>query len=190
MFSSCKVRTFKDVASLRLLLRSLHVGSLLQIMILRHLQKAGHQPIVLVGGGTTKIGDPSGKDEARQLLDDAAIQVGAVSWLRGGAAITARSQVRRSVPSAHRCIQRSVRVTWYGTATAACFGVHGLFSHMEHLKRNRHHNYVAQPGSCSERETRAMTFIRELILIAPPASHAEGVSECLVVSRHRLPRTG
>ncbi len=54
---------------------SLHVGSLLQIMILRHLQKAGHQPIVLVGGGTTKIGDPSGKDEARQLLDDAAIQV-------------------------------------------------------------------------------------------------------------------
>ncbi|CAM9282802.1 unnamed protein product [Ectocarpus fasciculatus] len=53
---------------------SLHVGSLLQIMILRHLQKAGHQPIVLVGGGTTKIGDPSGKDEARQLLDDAAIQ--------------------------------------------------------------------------------------------------------------------
>lgn len=45
-------------------------------MILRHLQKAGHQPLVLVGGGTTKIGDPSGKDEARQLLDDAAIQVG------------------------------------------------------------------------------------------------------------------
>lgn len=44
-------------------------------MILRHLQKAGHQPIVLVGGGTTKIGDPSGKDEARQILDEAAIQV-------------------------------------------------------------------------------------------------------------------
>lgn len=56
---------------------SLHVGSLLQIMILRHLQKAGHQPIVLVGGGTTKIGDPSGKDESRQMLDEAAIQVGA-----------------------------------------------------------------------------------------------------------------
>ncbi|CAM9282696.1 unnamed protein product [Laminaria digitata] len=53
---------------------SLHVGSLLQIMILRHLQKAGHQPIVLVGGGTTKIGDPSGKDETRQILDEAAIQ--------------------------------------------------------------------------------------------------------------------
>lgn len=44
-------------------------------MILRHLQKTGHQPIVLVGGGTTKIGDPSGRDESRQLLDDAAIQV-------------------------------------------------------------------------------------------------------------------
>eukprot|EP00904_Undaria_pinnatifida_P005918 jgi/Undpi1/2456/HiC_scaffold_13.g05836.m1 len=53
---------------------SLHVGSLIQIMILRHLQKAGHQPIVLVGGGTTKIGDPSGKDESRQMLDEAAIQ--------------------------------------------------------------------------------------------------------------------
>lgn len=54
---------------------SLHVGSLLQIMILRHLQKAGHKPIVLVGGGTTKVGDPSGKDESRQLLDEASIQV-------------------------------------------------------------------------------------------------------------------
>jgi tyrosyl-tRNA synthetase len=49
---------------------SLHVGSLMQIMILRHLQKAGHKPIVLMGGGTTKIGDPSGKDEARQLLSE------------------------------------------------------------------------------------------------------------------------
>lgn len=44
-------------------------------MILRHLQKAGHKPIVLVGGGTTKVGDPSGKDESRQLLNEAAIQV-------------------------------------------------------------------------------------------------------------------
>jgi tyrosyl-tRNA synthetase len=47
---------------------SLHVGSLVQIMLLRWLQKTGHRPIVLMGGGTTKIGDPSGKDEARQLL--------------------------------------------------------------------------------------------------------------------------
>jgi tyrosyl-tRNA synthetase len=47
---------------------SLHVGSLVQIMLLRHLQRAGHRPIVLMGGGTTKIGDPSGRDETRQLL--------------------------------------------------------------------------------------------------------------------------
>ena len=47
---------------------SLHVGSLIQIMLLRWLQKSGHRPIVLMGGGTTKIGDPSGKDESRQLL--------------------------------------------------------------------------------------------------------------------------
>ncbi len=49
---------------------SLHVGSLIQIMLLRRLQKAGHKPIVLLGGGTTKIGDPTGKDEARKLLTD------------------------------------------------------------------------------------------------------------------------
>jgi tyrosyl-tRNA synthetase len=53
---------------------SLHIGSLIQIMILRYLQKAGHTPLVLLGGGTTKIGDPSGKDEARQLLDNEQIE--------------------------------------------------------------------------------------------------------------------
>jgi tyrosyl-tRNA synthetase len=47
---------------------SLHVGNLFQIMLLRRLQQAGHKPIVLMGGGTTKIGDPSGKDESRKLL--------------------------------------------------------------------------------------------------------------------------
>ncbi|MFT4792777.1 MAG: tyrosyl-tRNA synthetase [Paracoccaceae bacterium] len=47
---------------------SLHIGSLLPIMMLRWLQKTGHKPIALMGGGTTKIGDPSGKDESRQLL--------------------------------------------------------------------------------------------------------------------------
>jgi tyrosyl-tRNA synthetase len=52
---------------------SLHVGSLVQIMLLRHLQRCGHRPIVLMGGGTTKIGDPSGRDETRQLLTDAQI---------------------------------------------------------------------------------------------------------------------
>ena len=49
---------------------SLHVGSLVQIMILRLLQRHGHRPLVLMGGGTTRIGDPSGKDETRQLLSD------------------------------------------------------------------------------------------------------------------------
>jgi tyrosyl-tRNA synthetase len=52
---------------------SLHVGSLVGIMLLRLFQKCGHKPIVLMGGGTTRIGDPSGKDEARQLLDDTQI---------------------------------------------------------------------------------------------------------------------
>src|SRR3982750_2180641 len=47
---------------------SLHVGSLFQIMLLRRLQQTGHKPIVLMGGGTTKVGDPSGKDESRKLL--------------------------------------------------------------------------------------------------------------------------
>ena len=49
---------------------SLHVGSLIQIMLLRHMQRAGHRPIVLMGGGTTRVGDPSGKDKSRQLLSD------------------------------------------------------------------------------------------------------------------------
>ncbi len=49
---------------------SLHVGSLLPVMLLRWLQKTGHKPIVLMGGGTTKIGDPSGKDESRKLLTE------------------------------------------------------------------------------------------------------------------------
>jgi tyrosyl-tRNA synthetase len=52
---------------------SLHVGSLVQIMILRLMQQAGHKPIVLMGGGTTKVGDPTGKDESRKLLTDAEI---------------------------------------------------------------------------------------------------------------------
>ena len=53
---------------------SLHVGSLVQIMMLRRMQQAGHKPIVLMGGGTTKIGDPSGKDESRKLLTHEKIQ--------------------------------------------------------------------------------------------------------------------
>jgi tyrosyl-tRNA synthetase len=61
---------------------SLHVGSLVQIMMLRRLQQAGHRPIVLMGGGTTKVGDPSGKDESRKLLTDADIQANIASIRR------------------------------------------------------------------------------------------------------------
>ena len=53
---------------------SLHVGSLVPIMLLRWWQRTGHKPIVLIGGGTTKVGDPSGKDASRQLLDDERIK--------------------------------------------------------------------------------------------------------------------
>ena len=53
---------------------SLHVGSLMQIMVLRLLQKYGHQPIVLLGGGTTLIGDPSGKDATRKILNEKEIK--------------------------------------------------------------------------------------------------------------------
>ena len=52
---------------------SLHVGNLVSIMLLRKLQQTGHRPIVLIGGGTTKVGDPSGKDETRKLLTDSEI---------------------------------------------------------------------------------------------------------------------
>src|SRR5215472_6284787 len=52
---------------------SLHVGSLVQIMLLYWLQQTGHRPIALMGGGTTRVGDPSGKDESRRLLTDETI---------------------------------------------------------------------------------------------------------------------
>jgi tyrosyl-tRNA synthetase len=58
---------------------SLHIGSLVQIMMLRRLQQAGHRPIVLMGGGTTKVGDPSGRDETRQLLTEAQIKANIAS---------------------------------------------------------------------------------------------------------------
>jgi tyrosyl-tRNA synthetase len=58
---------------------SLHIGNLVQIMLLRRLQRAGHRPIVLMGGGTTKIGDPSGRDETRQLLTDEQINANIAS---------------------------------------------------------------------------------------------------------------
>src|SRR3546814_10903604 len=58
---------------------SLHVGSLVQIMLLRRLQQAGHKPVVLMGGGTTRIGDPTGRDESRRMLDDATIEANIAS---------------------------------------------------------------------------------------------------------------
>lgn len=53
---------------------SLHIGSLVQIMMLRRLQQTGHKPIVLMGGGTTRIGDPTGRDESRKMLSDETIE--------------------------------------------------------------------------------------------------------------------
>ena len=61
---------------------SLHVGNLMVIMLLRRLQQAGHKPIVVMGGGTTKVGDPSGKDEVRKLLDDDGINANIASIKR------------------------------------------------------------------------------------------------------------
>src|SRR5215472_16790913 len=53
--------------------KSLHIGSLVPILLLVHLQKAGHKPIALVGGATGMVGDPSGKSEERNLLDEATL---------------------------------------------------------------------------------------------------------------------
>ncbi|HMH88563.1 MAG TPA: tyrosine--tRNA ligase [Steroidobacteraceae bacterium] len=58
---------------------SLHIGSLVQIMMLRRMQQSGHRPIVLMGGGTTKVGDPSGRDETRQLLTEQQINANITS---------------------------------------------------------------------------------------------------------------
>lgn len=58
---------------------SLHVGNLVSIMLLRRLQQAGHKPVVVMGGGTTRIGDPTGKDEVRKMLTDAAIEANIAS---------------------------------------------------------------------------------------------------------------
>ena len=71
--AKCKAGTIAAYIGFDCTADSLHVGSLVQIMLLRWLQKTGHRPIVLMGGGTTKIGDPSGKDESRQLLTEAQI---------------------------------------------------------------------------------------------------------------------
>ena len=62
---------------------SMHIGNLVQLMTLRRLQQAGHRPILLMGGGTTKLGDPSGKDDARKLLSDTEIEANKKSMLAG-----------------------------------------------------------------------------------------------------------
>ena len=64
----CQKKTITAYIGFDCTVESLHVGSLLQIMILRFLQKHGHKPIILLGGGTTLIGDPSGKDTTRKIL--------------------------------------------------------------------------------------------------------------------------
>ncbi len=61
---------------------SLHIGHLVSIMMLRLLQRTGHKPIALVGGGTTKVGDPTGKDESRRLLSDADIEANKIGIKR------------------------------------------------------------------------------------------------------------
>ena len=62
---------------------SMHIGNLVQLMTLRRLQQAGHRPILLMGGGTTKLGDPSGKDEVRKLLSNEQIEANKNSMVAG-----------------------------------------------------------------------------------------------------------
>ena len=70
----CEKKTISGYIGFDCTASSLHVGSLLQIMILKLMQKHGHQPIILLGGGTTLIGDPSGKDTTRKILDQKVIK--------------------------------------------------------------------------------------------------------------------
>jgi hypothetical protein len=77
---------------------SLHVGSMVQIMLLRRLQQTGHKPIALMGGGTTKIGDPSGRDESRKLLTEEDINRNLTASSRPSPAISP-SAAARPTPS-------------------------------------------------------------------------------------------
>src|ERR1700730_7885712 len=63
--------------------KSMHIGNLVQLMTLRRLQQAGHRPILLMGGGTTKAGDPSGKDEVRKILTNEQIEENKNSMVGG-----------------------------------------------------------------------------------------------------------
>ena len=106
---------------------SLHVGNLLGIMMLRKLQQAGHRPIVLIGGGTTKVGDPSGKDEARKLLTDAEIaaNIGGIESVFGkfvsfGKATTMRSSSTTPTGSTNSTTSISCATMAGISASTAC----------------------------------------------------------------------
>ena len=106
---------------------SLHVGNLLGIMMLRKLQQAGHRPIVLIGGGTTKVGDPSGKDEARKLLTDAEIaaNIAGIESVFGkfvsfGKATTTRSSSTTPIGSTSSTTSISCATTAAISASTAC----------------------------------------------------------------------
>jgi tyrosyl-tRNA synthetase len=75
---------------------SLHVGSMLPIMMLHWLQQTGNKPITLMGGGTTKVGDPSGKDESRKLLSEADI---APTWMASSRCFQSSSVSARARPT-------------------------------------------------------------------------------------------
>ena len=113
---------------------SLHVGSLLQIMILRHLQRCGHKPVVLVGGGTTKIGDPSGRDTTRQMLTDEQIDANIAGISKVAAAASRRAALMRGRPRPERVDACRTRArTWLARLVAR-----------EHFARRRAHP-VARP---------------------------------------------
>ncbi len=106
---------------------SLHVGNLLGIMMLRKLQQTGHRPIVLIGGGTTKVGDPSGKDEARKLLSDAEIaaNVAGIQSVFGkfvsfGSGRPMRSSSTTPIGSTSSTTSTSCAITGAISASTAC----------------------------------------------------------------------
>ena len=93
---------------------SLHVGSLVQIMALRLLQKHGHRPFVLLGGGTTRIGDPTGRDESRQMLSDGQIAANMRGIARVFAPFSGSAKARR-MP-----ISSTTRIGWISSAISRC----------------------------------------------------------------------
>ena len=107
---------------------SLHVGSLVQIMILRLLQRHGHRPLVLMGGGTTRIGDPSGKDETRQLLTDEQIAANMAGIRRcfdpflhfGDGPVRCADRQQRRLARAHSATSRCCATSARTSPSTAC----------------------------------------------------------------------